>query len=399
MIPRFKPSFNLEEASSILQNKNGIIEKFEKQFAKKLDFKYAVSFPSARSALYSLFQSLNISETEVILPAYDCVVVPAAVISSGNNPRFVDISIKDFNIEPENIAKSLSKKTRAIVPTHMYGNPLDIKKIREIVGEDKYIFEDAAQAILTKDVGKYSDAVFYSMNFEKQIFTFGGGTISTNNEETFEKILEYRKQIFNSKSFMNEIRKQFLLFATPLIFSDTFFRITCTYWNIRTQSYWKKNKWSFNDEKLPLKEIYLSPDFIDNFSKIQATVGLCQINKIEKFIESRKKIARYYDSNLIETKNFKKLLFSDNSSYDHYTILVEKRDYLERYAIKKGIQINKVFDYSLAHLPCFKKYTDNTEKYNNSLLASKKAINLPVYPDLINHKNKLEKIVNCINEF
>ena len=94
------------------------------------------AFPEA---LNFIFKALDISNCEVILPAYTCIVVPPAVIASNNNIRFVDISLRDYNMNIDNTCSAISDKTRAVVPTHMYGHPLDVKKLRDQVGDDVYI--------------------------------------------------------------------------------------------------------------------------------------------------------------------------------------------------------------------------------------------------------------------
>jgi len=396
MIPRFKPNFNLEEIKYLLQDKDNIIDNYERIFAKTVNSKYAVAFPSGRSGLFSILKSLNISKSEIILPGYSCIVVPPAILATGNIPSFVDISLYNYNIKIDEISEVITEKTNAIIPTYMYGNPLDIKKIRDIVGKDIFIIEDAAQAILTKDVGKYGDAVFYSFNFEKQIFTFGGGMVTTNNEEMFEKLIDFRNKNFKKASNSTGVKNTFLLLNTPFIFSDSLFRVILSLYESHGFRIWDKKGWSLSSIDLPVIDIYLSSDLLEMYSNIQAAVGLCQINKIKNSIENRIKISKFYYEKLKEVKNFVLSPIVSGSSYSHYTLRVKNRGKFERYMRSQGIQINKVFDYSLPHLPVYGKHVKNVEKFPNSYIAGKDNVNLPTYPQLLSNKHHLDKIVNSI---
>ena len=153
------------------------------------------------------------------------------------------------------------------------------------------------------------------------------------------------------------------------------------------------------DSDLPIEKIYLLDDFRDAFSNVQAAVGISQLEKIRDNIAKRQEIAKIYNSNLRNVENIILPQFNPDSSFAHYTIRVENRRLFEVFMIKKGIQINKVFDYSLPHLTQFAKYVKTGEKFSNSLIAAKENVNLPNYPSLLSHKNKIDYITKIIREY
>ena len=398
MIPRFKPNFNHKEIISLINSKKDNVKLFEEKFACLVNCKYAITFPSGRTGLYALLKSLKISG-EVIIPAFNCIVVPASIVKSNCNPVFADISLDDYNIKTDNLDSLLSEKTNAVIPTHMYGYPANIKKIRDIIGNDVLIIEDAAQAILTKDVGKYGDASFYSFNFEKQLFTFGGGMVTTNKQDIYEKLIEFKNTYLLSNKFSNSFSKTLYLMHTKMIFSDILFYAFSRAWEANASKMWKKQNWDFNDEKTPLNEIYLEYDLKSNFHIVQGAVGLSQLEKINNDIKKRYEIAKIYTEKLEDIEKITLPPLTNNCSYTHYTIRVENRDKFEKFMRKKGIQINKVFEYSIPHVPYFSKYIDNKNKFSNSLTASKCNVNLPIYPQLLDRPQKISKIVNAISKY
>lgn len=399
MTPRFKPYFNLDEINAIFNQDDDAVDKFEKEFSKTVGSKYTISFPSGRLGLFSLLETLGFKNNKIITPSYTCIVVPSAIIASKNYPFFVDISLFDYNIEVDEISSMITKDTKCVIPTHMYGNPSDIEKLRDIVGDDIFIIEDAAQALLTRDVGKFGDAVFYSFNIEKQLFTFGGGMVTTNNEEIHEKLRIFRDKIFTKPSFSSELKKTFLLFNTPLIFSDLLFRWILALWNIHGVLSWKMKGWSLKDSDLPVEKIYSIGNYMDSYSRVQAAVGLSQLKKLKTNIKKRIEIAKYYDKKLVDIKGIIPSVIVNGSSFSHYTLRVNNRTNFENFMMRKGVQINKVFDYSTAHLPVFQKYVNKDQYLNNSLTAGKNNVNLPSYPQLLDKKHKLDHIIRSIEEY
>jgi len=398
MIPRFKPNYDHEEIISIINNKEDAINSFEEKFARLVNNKYAVSFSSGRCGLYVLLKSLNING-EVITPGFTCIVVPASIIASGCKPTFNDINLNDYNMITDEISLIFSNKTKAVIPTHMYGYLSDTKKIRELVGDDVLIIEDAAQAILTKDVGKFGDAAFYSFNFEKQLFTFGGGMITTNNQEIYEKLIEYKKKFLSENRAEKNFGKAISLTFTKLIFSNLFADFFIKSWDANTSRNWKANKWDFDDINLSLSDIYLSADLKTNFLKIQAAAGLSQLKKIKNDIKKRYEIAKIYNKKL---KDLEKIILpplTSNCSYAHYTIRVENRNRFEKFMKNNSIQINKVFEYSLPHVPYFSRFIDSTDNFKNSFIASKNNVNLPIYPQLLDSSDKITKIIENIKKY
>jgi perosamine synthetase len=399
MIPRFKPNYNHEEMISIIENKDDAVKSFEEKFATTVNHKFAVSFPSGRSGLFSVFKALDIRGGEVVIPSYSCIVVPSATIAAGCNPRFVDISLSDYNMIIDKTASVFNEKTIAIIPTHMYGFPVNVQRLRDIVGENILIIEDAAQALLTKNVGKFGDATFYSFNYEKQLFTFGGGVVTTNNDEIYEKLVRIKNEFFSKNKFNHRFRKTSSLFFTRLIFSDLFFYLFSNLWEKRATSYWEKNCWDIQNIDLPVDKIYLSQYSNDTFSDIQAAVGLIQLDKIKMDIKNRYEIAKFYDSKLKDVQNLYLPPLSRDCSYAHYTFQTKNREHFESFMKKRKIQINKVFEYSIPHIPRFRQYVNKGESFPNSMVAGNRNVNLPIYPQLIKRPYKLEKIAEAVKSY
>lgn len=163
-----------------------VIEEFEAGLAGYVGVKHAVGASLGRTALLVLLKSIGIEkESEVIMPAYICEVVPNAVLKSGGVPVFVDIRTDDYHISIPHLKSLLSEKTRAVIINHTFGYPEDVDGITEALGgRDICLIEDVAQSLGAKyksrRVGSLGDAAFFSLS--KNIFNIGGGAIATNDD-------------------------------------------------------------------------------------------------------------------------------------------------------------------------------------------------------------------------
>ncbi|MEK7085065.1 MAG: DegT/DnrJ/EryC1/StrS family aminotransferase, partial [Patescibacteria group bacterium] len=139
---------------------------------------------SCRGALFAILKSFGIGEEdEVIVQAYTCVAVPNAVLWAGARPIYADIDLKTFNMAPEDFAKKISPKTRAIIVQHTFGIPADMEKIMEIARANNIlVIEDLAHALGARYHGKllgtFGDAAFLSFGRDKILSSvFGGAAV------------------------------------------------------------------------------------------------------------------------------------------------------------------------------------------------------------------------------
>ena len=129
MIPRFKPQYDITDWVAALKPTSGNITRYEKEFASKFGRNYGVMFSHGRTGIYALLNVWGLKEAEIICPAYTCVVVPNAIVLSGNIPVFVDCEENGFNMDLAGIRKAITHKTRVIIPTHLFGYPMDVEAV------------------------------------------------------------------------------------------------------------------------------------------------------------------------------------------------------------------------------------------------------------------------------
>src|SRR3990170_8761971 len=169
-----------------------MVTQFEKKFAEFAGVKHAIAVNTGTAALHSAVVSAGVKPgDEVILPSFTFVATAEAVVMAGGKPVFTDIDPETHNISPAEIEKTVTKKTKAIVPVDLYGLPAEIKPIREIAAEHGLaVVEDAAQAHGAtydgKPAGAFADVACWSLYASKNMTTGEGGVITTNNDEIAE---------------------------------------------------------------------------------------------------------------------------------------------------------------------------------------------------------------------
>ncbi len=369
MISKTKPYFNLDEVKAIFKFDKNIIDKFEKQFAKLIGCKYALSFAYGRTGIYALLRSHGIFNKEVIVPAYTCIVAPNAVVASGNIPKFVDISLKDYNMDLNKI--KVDSKTGAVIATHMYGYPMDIKKIRNIVGDNVFIIEDAALALLTRDVGKYSDAAFFSFNIAKQMCTFDGCVVTTNRKDVYEKLKEFRDKHSKKNGILKDIKK-YIIFSLSYILFNKFI------YGIIYKIYYSNKKYRKIVSNWDVKKIEMPEDFLSEYMNMQARIGLAQLRKLGKNIRKRRILAKVYDKKLKNVKGIIRAPIIDGASYSHYAIRVKNREEFVKKIEKEGLPIGKSFDfdYVIPYAPAYASFRIKERFINSSSLRLLNLIHL-----------------------
>ncbi len=169
------------------------VAEFEKEFAKYLGVNYSIAVGNGTDGLTLSLMALGIGKgDEVITTPFTAIPTVSAIIDSGAKPVFVDINPDTFLIDLTKVRDAITSKTKAIIPVHIFGNVVDIPKLREIVGNIR-IIEDASQSHGSKikgiQSGTMGDLGVFSFYPSKNLGAYGdGGMIVTNNKEWADKI-------------------------------------------------------------------------------------------------------------------------------------------------------------------------------------------------------------------
>ena len=323
MIPVCEPSIGKDELKNVtncietnwISSIGKYIKEFEEKFSKYCNAKHGITTNSGTTALHLALISLDIGGgDEVILPTLTMVATADAVVYTGAKPVFVDSEPKTWNIDVKKIEEKINDKTKAIIPVHIYGHPVDMDAILEIAKKyNLYVIEDAAEAhgaeYKGKKVGCLGDIGCFSFYANKIITTGEGGMIVTNDDEIAEKA-RLLKDLAHSKE------KRFL-----------------------------HNFIGFNYR----------------MTNLQAAVGVAQLEKIEKFVRMRRNNAMLYNSLLGNIKGITLPVEEEwaKNVYWMYSILIEDdfgidRDELRIQLKKNGIE-TRTFFIPMHQQPIFKK--------------------------------------------
>jgi dTDP-4-amino-4,6-dideoxygalactose transaminase len=164
------------------------VRAFEGKVRKLVGTKHVVAVNSGTAALHTVLMALNIGPgDEVVIPSFTFLATANVVLACGAKPVFVDIR-DDFNMDPSAFKKAITKRTRAVIPVHIYGYPADMDEIREIAAPRSIkVIEDAAESLGATykgtQTGKLSDAGCFSLYATKVVTSGEGGAISTDDDE------------------------------------------------------------------------------------------------------------------------------------------------------------------------------------------------------------------------
>ena len=326
-----------------------LVDEFEKEIASYCESKYAVAVNSGTSALHIACLAAGIvKDDEVITSPITFVASSNSVLYCGGRPVFADIKPDTINIDPKEIERKITNKTKAVIPVHFAGNPCNLEEIYNLAkSKGLMVIEDAAHALGAEYKGarvgacKYSDMTILSFHPVKHITTGEGGMILTNSEELYRKLLFRRSH-----------------------------GIT------RDTEYLTKNDGAWYYEMHALGYNYRITDF-------QCALGVSQLKKADKFISRRREIAQNYAkafksfsgiSTLTETPDAK-------SSYHLYVILVEDRKRVFDFMRNSMITVN--VHYIPVYLqPYYRKLGYRPGLCPNAEQYYEQCLSLPMYPRL-----------------
>lgn len=360
-IPVAEPTIGKEEERLVLDTlRSGwvssigkYIDEFEKEFARFCGVKYAISTTNGTAALHLALVAAGIGPgDEVIVPSLTFVATANTVSYTGAKPVFVDSELETWNIDPEKIKEKINRRTRAIIPVHLYGHPTNMSPILTIARKyNLLVIEDAAEShgalYKGKMTGSLGNAGCFSFFGNKIITTGEGGMITTNN-----------------KAFVETVR-------------------------------------IFRDHGSSRKRRYYHPKLGFNYrmTNLQAALGLAQLKKAKKIIDKKREIAKLYEkylSPLVPEIILQPEAKWAKSVFWMYSILIPKngrknRDWLSR-ELKKGGIDSRPFFFPIHRLPRYKQSLSSNktgEHLPNADFLASSGINLPSSVNLDKEKIKL----------
>jgi perosamine synthetase len=360
MIPRFKPRYGWAEWKAAFTFwSRGNIPKYEKTFAEKFKCEHGVMFPHGRTGIFALLKVWELEQAEVICPAYTCVVVPHAIVLSGNIPVFVDCEEGSFNMSLEGISRAVTEKTRVIIPTHLFGYPMDVHTVQEIAeeasrryGHKVYVVQDCAHSFGAKWRGElvttYGDATIFGSNISKLINSIFGGMVITGEEALAVKLRVWRERNLIDKDWLKSLMRLFYFVAVGFAFQPVFYGFV----------HWLERKGLLNRFVKYYDEdaIDFPADWNHAIVEIEARVGMVQLRRYDRIIEDRRILAKRLVEEFGARDDVFMLPFDDGATYSHIVAMVEDRSQWVDLYLSKGEQLGTLIEYSVPSIKTYRKY-------------------------------------------
>ncbi len=340
------------------------IEDVEQWFCRYFSVDSAVSFNSGRSALLVILKAFGIGEgDEVLVQAFTCVAVPNSVLWVGARPIYVDID-DTFNMDPKEVEKKITKKTRAMIVQHTFGIPAQIDQLVQLAKKYHLILiEDCAHALGTtykgKKVGTLGDAAFFSFGRDKVVSSIFGGMAIINDKWKMEngKLKQYQKSLPYPSYFWI-----FQQLFHPIAFSI----ILASYnWAPLLRRFINHRKMEtvtvgkvllFLLQKLHLLSFPVYPeekkgkrpnDFPAKFPHALAMLLVNQLKKLERYNENRKQVADYYRDQMSQKSDFKFTPEVGGAIYLRFPFLFSKSPQLIKKVRQQGIYLGNWYHNSI----------------------------------------------------
>jgi len=358
LVPRIRPYYGIEELLAAFnffkKNQRKI---FEEEFARKFKSKFAIFLPYGRVALYLFLKALNIEGKEIICPAFTCNTVAQAIVLSGNIPVFIDCDRNSFNMDIQLVERNISEKTAAIVAVHMFGYPLDIITLNDIVKESEnktgrkiYVIQDVAQSFGATWKGylptRFGDVSIFGLGVSKIINSISGGMLTTNDEEIYKLIKETLLKSLKKPGKIDSLKKLLKIFSYFFLIREKIYFVVDFLERTELLSFLKKY---YREDVIEFPDDWnLIP------SEIQARVGLAQLKKYDTVVTIKRENAKRWMERLKGT-DVHFFPYNPEATYSRFIGLSKKREYWIEFFRKKGFQLGTV-NYLLPYMKAFRLY-------------------------------------------
>jgi perosamine synthetase len=371
IIPRYSPVYSYNDLWSGLKNSlsNDRRAELSSKLAKLYGKKHVLLFSRASAALYALLKAYG-RPGGVLLPAYNCIVVPETVLYAGYQPELVDIDINSLNMSRKTVAQSISATTSVVLITHQFGIPCEIDEILEVCKRKKIlVVEDASPAIGAtyhgKLVGSFGDAGIISFHPTKVLSGVSGGALLTDDDDIARSVNELLRSA-------DVAENSFISFAKAIAWKSA---LNPRVYNVTHFAYSLLHRIALY-EVVALR--YDVPKrFFSKCSNFSAALINIQLEMLSDITNRRRELAQLYFKELSGSRYLDLPKFPLNSApaWIQFSLLVkDKRDFYN-YMQANGIDLSWTHKYSCAE--SFK-----LSGFPGARQAANSVVGLPTYPSL-----------------
>jgi len=374
------------------------VAEFERRFAAYHDAEHAVAASFGRMAFYYILRALDLSAgSEIIFPALTFWVVPEMARRAGLRPVFVDVDPTTFNLDPSKIEAAITERTRAVVPTHLYGQPCEMSEVMRVAEKHGLVvIEDCAQAAGAryrgKPVGTFGAASFFSFQMLKGINTYGGGMALTGDARLAARVREQAEA--EPLQPTGDLIKRFLTgYASRVGVSPRGF----TFWGFPLQAvaslfgHYDLSRYVW--EKIrPLDPFPRT--YRQRYSNAQAVLGLRGLARLDEFNSRSREHAARYTRGLSDCRSVRtpRELPRVEHVYYQYCIYASDPALASRRAIRRGVDFETTHVDVCSALPLFEEFAAPCP----GAVATEKALQLPVYSRL--RPTDVERVLRVVRE-
>ena len=351
---------------------------FEKWFSEYFTAKYCHVVNSGTTACYSLFMAIKElpeaeGRNEVIFPAYTAPSLILPIKKAGLIPRVVDISLTDFNMDTEKALDAVSQKTLAVMPVHMFGIPMKVSSMFELLrNKGVFVIENAASSFGSKIDGEltglFADAGFISFNRGKNITTLTGGCIATGRDDIEEKLIPFLESL-PSRPLMDRIllagKFSGLSLAVRPFFYTVLYSIISRY-----------------------KYTTLHTDFdIFHMTDFQAGAGMSIFRRIEDVLRRRKENGLYLINALKGINGLRLPLIPKDAEtvFNQFPVVVEDTDMRDRLVselLKTGLEVTTLYEDPIHRIYPEVVEPGEDDPCPNASYISKRLLLIPTHPGI-----------------
>jgi dTDP-4-amino-4,6-dideoxygalactose transaminase len=361
-----------------------LIREFEQSFQSRFGPGTAIATAYGRMAFFHILRALDLpADSEIVIPALTFWVIPELARQAGLRPVFADVNADTFTLDPEALERAITPRTRAVVPTHLYGLPCDMDAIMKLARKHHLaVIEDCAHALGAsyrgQPVGTFGDGALFSFQTIKPLNAFGGGMALVKDAEIARRVreqvdvlpwpgprrIENRFKVAKAQRFFGR-NGVFTVTAFPILWATSWFD-----WNPDVYL-WEKIQ--------PLKP--LKPEYLERFPNVQAALALDGLQQFDEWTRATRAHAHAIDDVLRGTPDVQTPVAPSDRThvYYQYCAYVPDRDDLVKRCIRRGVDIETLHVDVCPQLPIFADLSPapapNAERASH-------AVQVPVYASL-----------------